>query len=83
MLISGCERKQFEGQLGSSDEYESLQIPQELYEKLFKKSGAKDRIEVQQFILDLLEKAVSSESHQFSSEEEQEIKQRLKSLGYM
>lgn len=64
----------------------SIEIPQSLFERLKKSAESGNYGSVEECIVYLLRKAVSGdekEEETYSEEEQEKIKERLKSLGYL
>ncbi len=63
----------------------AVKIPKELYEKIekhVKESGGEFK-SVEEFVRFVLEEVLSEEEEVYSPEEEEEIKRRLRALGYL
>jgi len=59
-------------------------IPTSLYEKIEEKIGSSEKKSVEEYVIKLLEeKFLKDSGGDFSKEDEDKVKERLKALGYM
>jgi hypothetical protein len=61
----------------------TLEIPQALFQKLEKSAQEAEFTSVEGYILFVLEELTSEDEGVFSAEEEEKVKERLRSLGYL
>jgi len=70
-----------------SDEYVSVKIPKSLYDEILKRVKESDGEfkDVEEYVTFVLSEIVKDEEeeHVYTPEEEEEIKRRLKQLGYL
>lgn len=67
-------------------ETKAVFLPQDLYEKVEERVGATEFGSVEEYVTFVLEEVLKEEGEGetvFSEEEEEEVKKRLKSLGYL
>jgi hypothetical protein len=60
-----------------------LKVSAELYNKIKKLSEGSGFSTVEEYLLSLIEDKLKDDNNKYNKEEEEEIKQRLKSLGYI
>jgi len=67
-----------------NDSKKEIMIPEELYKKLETKIAEEDGFKnVEEFVIYLLKQILTADLESAEEEEEEEIKQRLKKLGYL
>ncbi|MHA1590272.1 MAG: CopG family transcriptional regulator [Candidatus Njordarchaeales archaeon] len=67
-----------------SDEFVQIKIPKRLYERILKEIKDTEFKSAEDFIIYVLEQVLEEEEESvYSKEEEEAIKERLRSLGYL
>ena len=61
----------------------AIRIPKELFERLQERAKEEGFEDPRDYIIFILEEAVRESEEVFTPEEEEEIKKRLRSLGYL
>jgi Arc/MetJ-type ribon-helix-helix transcriptional regulator len=65
------------------EEFVSLRIPKDLFEEISRRINGTGFKSVSEYVAFVLEEAVSEEEEVYSAEEEEEVKERLRGLGYL
>lgn len=68
------------------EDFVSLQIPKDIYEKLSQRIDGTEFKSVQEYVTFVLKEVVSEEEEEeeiYNEADEEEIKERLKGLGYL
>lgn len=66
------------------EEYVKVSIPKSLYKKIEEEIKNKGESSVSDYIISVLKKNIAeNKTEEFSEEDEEKVKQRLKALGYM
>jgi len=68
----------------SAEEFVNIKIPKKLYDRILKEIEGSEFKDVEEFVVYVLEQVLEEEEETvYSEEEEREIKERLRSLGYL
>ncbi len=65
------------------EERKAVSLPAELYRKIEERIGTTEFSSVDEYVMFVLEEVLKEEEPAFSGREEEEVKKRLKALGYL
>ena len=68
------------------EEKRAVSLPAELYSKIEERVNTTDFVSVEEYVTFVLEEVIKEENEEekaFSKEDEEEVKKRLKALGYL